>query len=210
MFFSNKVVFSGIFPIWKKEISRNSHNENINITPTPILYPLSKEQMFTFEDLVAEHIRNFFDEPFNGQGYNTLQAGDSSNSASASGSSAKRCNNGVCTFGGRRGLNLTMELNEGEKEYNVVAELSGIPKENIKVSIDKNVLTIEGERTEVVEKNKAKYHFSERRYGKFSRSLLLPEDANVDDVKSKYQNGELTLTFAKNVEAAKKKEIKIQ
>lgn len=165
--------------------------------------------MFTFEDLVAEHIRNFFDEPFNANGFQTLQAGDSSTSAGAAVSSAKRCNNGVCTLGGRKAFNLALEMNEGEKEYNIVAELSGIPKDNIKVSIDKNVLTIEGERKEVVEQNKAKYHFSERRYGKISRKIMLPDDCNVDDVKSKYENGELTLTFAKNAAAIKKKEIKI-
>jgi HSP20 family protein len=80
------------------------------------------------------------------------------------------------------------DISEDDKEYIVKAELPEVKKEDVKVTLEKGVLTISGERKfEKEEKNK-KYHRVERAYGSFVRSFMLPEDADAENVKAEFKD----------------------
>lgn len=98
------------------------------------------------------------------------------------------------------------ELNvyETEKEFEITLALPGMRKEDINISFENNTITISGER-ELKEEDGTKYHRIESRFGKFERSLPLPnviEDENID---ATYENGVLTVTAPKIKEKAGKK-----
>ena len=77
------------------------------------------------------------------------------------------------------------------------------------ISVKDHVLTLKGERKEEnITKNK-NYYRSERRFGNFQRSLALPKDVDVDQIKAHYQDCVLELTLPKS-EKAKPKEIKVE
>jgi len=85
--------------------------------------------------------------------------------------------------------------------------LPGITKENVKISLKENVLTVSGERKDVFEtpstdeknssENKPKIHRREQRFGSFSRSFQLPEDVvnGKESVKAKFENGVLDISI---------------
>lgn len=102
-----------------------------------------------------------------------------------------------------------IDFTETENEYTVKAELPGISKDDIDISLADGVLTIKGEKRQEKKAEKQNYHYRETRYGSFSRSLLLPEDASMEKVDAVYSNGVLTVSLPKT-EAAKPKKIKIQ
>jgi HSP20 family protein len=100
------------------------------------------------------------------------------------------------------------DIIEDDKEYVVKAELPEVKKEDVKVTVEKGVLTISGERKlEKEEKNK-KYHRVERAYGSFVRSFMLPDDANAENVKAEFKDGILTVHISKT-EKAKPKQIEV-
>jgi HSP20 family protein len=100
------------------------------------------------------------------------------------------------------------DIIEDDKEYIVKAELSEVKKEDVKVTLEKGVLTISGERKfEKEEKNK-KYHRVERAYASFVRSFMLPEDADAENVKAEFKDGIPTVHVSKT-EKAKPKEIDV-
>lgn len=76
----------------------------------------------------------------------------------------------------------------------VHADLPGMKKENVKVTITGDVLAIEGERKEETEEKRAGYVHSERSYGKFYRSIGLPEGAITEKVAAEFTDGVLTIT----------------
>ncbi|MCO6472523.1 MAG: Hsp20/alpha crystallin family protein, partial [Melioribacteraceae bacterium] len=77
------------------------------------------------------------------------------------------------------------------------AEMPGVKKDEIKISIKDNVLTIEGEKKFSEEKKEKEYYRSERSYGAFKRSFTLPEDVDVENVKAKFEDGILSLSMNK-------------
>lgn len=85
-----------------------------------------------------------------------------------------------------------------EKDKLVIeAEMPGVKKDDIKISIKDNVLTIEGEKKFADEKKEKDYYRSERSYGAFKRSFSLPEDVDVENVIAKYEDGILSLSMNK-------------
>ncbi|KAJ3340099.1 hypothetical protein HDU83_007261 [Entophlyctis luteolus] len=98
-------------------------------------------------------------------------------------------------FGGK--FNAYMDLSETEKEYILHADIPGVKKDEIDISIKENVLTISGERTANKEIKDDQRHLVERAYGKFSRSLRLPNDANADKAVASFDSGVLQLVFPK-------------
>jgi len=77
-------------------------------------------------------------------------------------------------------------------------DLAGVPKENIKLSIDENnVLHLEGTKESKSENKSDKYIKQEIYYGSFSRTIKLPSDINQDKLDTKYNNGILTLSIGK-------------
>ena len=81
----------------------------------------------------------------------------------------------------------------------VKAEVPGVDPSTIQVSVEGRTLTVTGERA--ASPQKASYHRRERRFGKFSRSLQLPEDVDGTKAGAECRNGVLTLTIPKREEA---------
>ncbi|MCK9330413.1 MAG: Hsp20/alpha crystallin family protein [Candidatus Cloacimonetes bacterium] len=92
---------------------------------------------------------------------------------------------------------MPLDLTETEKDYRVVANLPGIKKEDVKISLEKAQLIIEAENKNNVEDEKTVYHHKERFCGKYQRVIYLPENVNVDNIKAKMENGLLELIIPK-------------
>lgn len=101
-----------------------------------------------------------------------------------------------------------VDMYEKKDEIVVKAEVPGIDKENIKISISDNMLTIKGEMKKEEEIKEEDYYYSERSYGSFSRSLTLPAKVVGDKVKAEFKDGILEIHMPKAAEA-KAKEIKV-
>ena len=102
-----------------------------------------------------------------------------------------------------------VDISEDEKEYLIKAELPEVKKEDVKVSVQDDVLTISGERTLEKEEKGKKYHRVERAYGIFSRSFTLPEDADPSKVSAEFKDGVLKVRLTKS-ERAKPKSIDVK
>ena len=94
-----------------------------------------------------------------------------------------------------------VDIVEKEKEYMFLAELPGMDKKDIKLTIENNVLTMTGERKEEKMEKGAEFSRRERFVGKFERSFALPEDVDLDKVKAKMNNGVLEISIAKRPES---------
>jgi HSP20 family protein len=102
-----------------------------------------------------------------------------------------------------------VDIAEDDKEYTVKAELPGLSKENIKVSVEGGVLAITGERKVEKEEKDKKYHRIERSYGSFTRSFALPDDASGDKVSAEFKDGVLKVHLPKE-EKAKSKSVEVK
>jgi len=102
-----------------------------------------------------------------------------------------------------------LDVEETEGALVVRTELPGMKKDEIKVALTGDQLTISGERRHEAEQKGKTFHRIERAYGKFQRSLILPVDIQTDKVKASYKDGILELTLPKS-EKAKAREITIQ
>lgn len=78
-------------------------------------------------------------------------------------------------------------------DFIVRADLPGMKKENVKVEITENVLTLSGERKEETEEKREGYYRSERSYGAFYRQIPLPEGAKTDVAKAEFKDGVLQI-----------------
>jgi len=88
-----------------------------------------------------------------------------------------------------------IEVQEKDGKLRVSAELPGVKKEDIKVNVTADALTVEGERKHEKEEKREGYYHSERSYGKFFRSIPLPEGANTDQCSAQFNNGILEVTI---------------
>ncbi len=91
----------------------------------------------------------------------------------------------------------SVDINESDTQYVVSAELPGVEKDDVTVSIDKNVLTIKGEKRLTKKEEGEKWHRVESTYGEFTRSFTLPEEVDTDKVEANYKDGVLALTIPK-------------
>lgn len=105
-------------------------------------------------------------------------------------------------------LSPDIDLYEDQNEIVVKAELPGMTKDDIQISLNDNILTIRGEKKKEEEDQGKDYYRSERVYGAFVRSLALPAEINPDKVRATFRNGVLEIRLPKT-EQAKKKEIKV-
>ncbi len=101
-----------------------------------------------------------------------------------------------------------VDINETENEIAITADIPGMDKEDIKVVVHENTLTLKGERTSEKKEYNTKYYRLERLTGAFYRSFKLPAVVDADKIKANYVNGVLKIVLPK-VEAAKPKEIAI-
>jgi HSP20 family protein len=101
-----------------------------------------------------------------------------------------------------------VDIEEDKDTFIVKAELPGMKKEDIKISVRGNILSLVGERKYGSEEKNKTYHRIERAYGKFVRTITLPTEVESDKVKAAYQDGILTITLPKP-ETMKPKEVEI-
>ncbi|MFL5279773.1 MAG: Hsp20/alpha crystallin family protein, partial [Rhodopila sp.] len=87
----------------------------------------------------------------------------------------------------------------------LTAEMPGMTEKDVQVSLSGNTLVIKGEKRQEREEKDKGYHLSERCYGEFQRSFLLPDGADSDKVEASFANGVLTVTVPKTAQAAPKK-----
>jgi len=102
-----------------------------------------------------------------------------------------------------------VDIVEHDSEYVVKLELPGVNKEDVKITIESNILTIQGEKKQEKETNKENYHRVERNYGSFQRSFTLPTTVKSDKIDAVYKDGVLTVALPK-AEEAKPKQIEVK
>ena len=105
--------------------------------------------------------------------------------------------------------NLALDVAEEDEAYVVTASLPGVAPEDVEITLTDNVLTIKGEITRDETVDEKKYHLRERRFGRFMRSITLPNAVAADQVEAVSDNGVLTLTLPK-IEEVKPKRIEIR
>jgi HSP20 family protein len=96
------------------------------------------------------------------------------------------------------------DISETETEYVIKAEIPGVNKEDVKVTIENGLLTIQGERKMEKEEKGKKFHRVERSYGSFVRNFRMPDDADENSIKAEFKDGMLTVTLGKSAKAKSK------
>jgi len=102
-----------------------------------------------------------------------------------------------------------VDISEDNGSILVDVEIPGMKKEDIKVSLENNVLSLKGEKKQEREVKEENLHRWERRYGSFVRSFELPMPVQADKIKASYKNGILHVELPK-AEEVKPKEIPIE
>lgn len=103
------------------------------------------------------------------------------------------------------------DLAANDKEYTITVEVPGAKKDDIKIEVANNVMTISGEKKQEKEEKQQDFYRQERYYGSFQRVLPLPQDADQDHIKADFNQGVLTVTMPrKDMPKPTVKEIEIQ
>ncbi len=97
-----------------------------------------------------------------------------------------------------------VDIVEAEQEFLIKADIPGVEKDHVKVSVENGVLTIQGERKIEKEEKDAKFHRVERFTGTFVRSFTVPENVDADAIKAVFKDGMLTLHLPKTQKALPK------
>ncbi len=102
-----------------------------------------------------------------------------------------------------------IDVKEDDSSVTITAEVPGMEKDDLDVTVENRVLTISGEKKEEKATEKENYHRVERRYGRFERSIRLPDYVDTEQVEASYKGGVLNLSMPK-IEAAKSKSIEVK
>jgi HSP20 family protein len=97
-----------------------------------------------------------------------------------------------------------VDIVEDDKEYLIKTDLPDVKKEDVKVTVEKGVLTISGERRHEKEEDNKRFHRIERSYGSFLRSFVLPDDADEGKVLAEFKDGVLRVRLPKHEKAQSK------
>lgn len=103
----------------------------------------------------------------------------------------------------------SMDLTETDAAYIVTAELPGMHKEDVSISLADDVLSIKGEKKSEKEEKTENVHFREMEYGSFSRSIRIPGTVDAARVEAKMKDGVLTVHLPKS-ETVNKLDVKIE
>ena len=98
-----------------------------------------------------------------------------------------------------------IDISDNKDKILVEAEIPGIKKENLKITLQDNILTIKGEKKKENESNDKNFYRCERSYGVFTRSFTLPVEVNTDKVEANFIDGILKIELQK-IEHKKAKE----
>ncbi|KNC96228.1 uncharacterized protein SPPG_08381 [Spizellomyces punctatus DAOM BR117] len=100
-----------------------------------------------------------------------------------------------------------VDVTETDKEYVIKADLPGLSKSDVQIHVSDGALTLEGERKHEHEEKTDRRHVVERSFGKFSRRIRLPPDAQVDNAKATMENGVLQIALAKKAPEKEEKKL---
>ncbi|MCX7677711.1 MAG: Hsp20/alpha crystallin family protein [Spirochaetes bacterium] len=105
----------------------------------------------------------------------------------------------------------SVDVVEDERAIHVKAEIPGIDEKDLKVTLENNVLVIEGEKKEErhEEDKNTRYVVSERRFGSFRRAISLPDGIKTDKIRASFKKGVLQIEIPKD-ESAKPRKINIE
>ncbi|KAH8998158.1 HSP20-like chaperone [Lactarius akahatsu] len=142
---------------------------------------------YNFNDILSDFasLDRFFDEAFN--------------------SRQIRRNQAVDTFRPRMDVHYKKDTNDVVASF----ELPGLQKEDVSIDLHNDVLTVSGQSNTATERNEDGYLIRERRYGKFTRALSLPQGVKNEDIKASMANGVLTISFPKSTRETEPKKIAI-
>ena len=90
-----------------------------------------------------------------------------------------------------------VDVVETDSEFQLLVELPGVDKEDVKLSVEAGVLTITGQRVQDKDE-KLRYHRVERSYGRFARSFSLPDSVDEQKVAAEFRNGILIVHLLKS------------
>jgi HSP20 family protein len=102
-----------------------------------------------------------------------------------------------------------VDVVETDEEFQIRAELPGVEKNDVKLSVENGVLLISGHREQEKEEKGKRYHKIERAYGSFARSFTMPDVVDEQKVTAEFKNGVLTVQLPKS-EKARPKSIEVQ
>lgn len=102
-----------------------------------------------------------------------------------------------------------VDILETEKAYEIQLAIPGVNKEDFKIDLNDNRLTISGERKFAKEKKENNLYVAETQYGNFSRSFSLPENVDASKISAAYNNGILEITVPKDEKKVLKTSIKV-
>lgn len=107
-----------------------------------------------------------------------------------------------------RGWTPAVDIRETDEGFQLLAELPGLTKDDIEISVEDGLLTLRGERRLAEDTNRESFRRIERAYGSFERTFSLPTGIDAGKVSANFENGLLVLTLPK-AETAKARTIKI-
>lgn len=115
---------------------------------------------------------------------------------------------GLSSFFGGQGLSRMfdpqLDVTETDKAVTISAELPGLEPEDINISLDRDVLTISGEKRAENEEKGARYYRVERSYGSFYRSIPLPSEVEEEKINATFKRGVLKVDLPKTQKAREK------
>lgn len=97
--------------------------------------------------------------------------------------------------------NPRVDISEADDHYQIKADIPGVAKDDLKVTVDNGVITIQGERRQEKEEDTKRLHRVERFYGSFTRSFSLPDDADAAGLKASAQEGQLSVRIPRKASA---------
>jgi HSP20 family protein len=103
-----------------------------------------------------------------------------------------------------------MDVSETATELRISAELPGVADDDVEVTLNDDVLTIRGEKKFERTDERQNYHFIERSYGTFQRSVRIPYPVNPDEVRASFERGVLTVTMPKGRQEEKARRIEVR
>ena len=96
-----------------------------------------------------------------------------------------------------------VNITEHKDDYQVALAVPGLKKDDFKIDVAGNMLTISCEKEDTKEEKEKKFTRKEYSYSSFSRSFTLPEEINKEKIEAKYEDGVLKLTLPRKEEARK-------
>lgn len=98
-----------------------------------------------------------------------------------------------------------VDLAESENDVTVNIELPGVDPKDVELNVSGNILIVRGEKKHEREEKKRNYHYMERSFGSFQRTVQLPSSVDPDKVEATHRNGVLTVTVEKRPDARPKR-----